>query len=242
LLRLPGCKEAREIRSEMEFPNARRGLVFMTAEQCIAHRAEAHRQGYHSMALAQAIMFEAGPRQKDVIGEMIPVSEPGISDFIHHSKKWMHGMHASEITSDLIWTHRLSKSIRGRNGVLDPNAGKLETFDLKAYPMVMEEWRHAAKVGPVIVNERTGRPWDNGNFTDEWRRIATAAGIPKHVQNRHSRAGAITEGRKAGASHEDLRIMAGHSRRATTEIYDRSDVETKNNVAQLRAKNRPQTA
>jgi hypothetical protein len=44
-----------------------------------------------------------------------------------------------------------------------------------------------------------------------WRKVADAAGLPKTVCNKDSRAGGVTEGRKAGASLEDLRHHAGHS-------------------------------
>jgi hypothetical protein len=33
--------------------------------------------GWHSIALAQAIQFDCALRQKDVIGEWVPESEPG---------------------------------------------------------------------------------------------------------------------------------------------------------------------
>lgn len=242
LLKLPGCKDAKEILSGMEFPNPKKRTAFITATQCIAIRRKSHEMGWPSIAFAQAVMFETGVRQKDAIGERIPVSEPGLSDVIYGGKKWLHGMHSKEISPDLIWTHRLSKSLRGRNAILDPAAGKTEQFDLKAYPMVMEEWQHASLIGgPVIVCETTKQPWDSTYFGMIWRKVATAAGIPKNVQNRDNRASAITEGRKSGATLEDMRVVAGHSKIATTAGYDRIDLETRGKVATLRSKNRPQT-
>lgn len=243
LNKLPGCADAKAVLGGMEFTNPKRRTVFMTPAQCIALRIQAHKAGFPSIAFTQAAMFELGARQKDFIGETIRLSDPGISDTVYHGRKWVNGMHSSEITPDLIWTHRLSKSLRGRNAILDPTAGKLEQFDLKAYPMLMEEVRYLeGREGPVVICERTGRPWNQSSFGTTWRKIARAAGLPDYVQNRDSRAGSITEGRKAGARLEDMRIHAGHSRLQTTEGYDRADLETRNNVAQLRAKNRPQTA
>ena len=58
------------------------------------------------------------------------------------------------------------------------------------------------------------------------------------MQNRDSRAGGITEGRKLGARLEDLRHHAGHAQLAMTARYDKSDVETKNVVARIRATGR----
>jgi hypothetical protein len=64
------------------------------------------------------------------------------------------------------------------------------------------------------------------------------AGVPDEVQNRDSRSGSITEGRKAGAQLEDWRHRAGHADIKMTQICDRSDIETKNKVATLRVKAR----
>jgi hypothetical protein len=47
--------------------------------------------GRPSIALEQALAFELGVRQKDVIGEWIPVAYPGVSDIIDSSRKWMMG-------------------------------------------------------------------------------------------------------------------------------------------------------
>src|SRR6476646_496322 len=97
-------------------------------------------------------------RQKDVIGEYVPESEPGLSDILHHGCKWMHGIGWKEISPDLILTHRLSKSLRGKNAVLNPSAGKTEVFDLKNYPMVMEELQYITdRSGPIVKREETGR-------------------------------------------------------------------------------------
>src|SRR6185312_14279942 len=235
-------KDARETLSKIEFPMPKRRTVFLTTQQVIAIRAKAHEMGYPSIALAQVLMFELMIRQKDAIGEMIPMSEPGLSDTGYGGKKWLMGIHWNEISDTLILTHRLSKSLRGREAIMDPGAGKTEVFDLKVYPMVMEELQHVThKTGPLVICEHTGRPWDHKYFATIWRKVADAAGIPKHLQSRDSRAGGITEGRKSGATLENLRHHAGHSQVSTTAGYDRSDLETKNNVQQLRVKNRTQT-
>jgi len=50
--------------------------------------------------------------------------------------------------------------------------------------------------------------------------------------NRDLRAGGITG--KAGASKDDRRKLAGHAKEATTEIYDRDQVEAHRRVMQAR--------
>lgn len=244
LLRLTGCAEAEMTLGKMEFTMPKKRREFLTAAQVIAIRAEAHRRGRPSVALAQAMMFELMLRPKDVIGEWLPISEPGMSDVACHDEKWMHGAHWKEVSPDLIFTHRLSKSLRGRHATMDATAGKTERFDLKAYPMIMEELQHVPaekRERAMVVCEYTGQPWRTKPFAAFWRSLATACGIPKNVQNRDSRAGGITEGRRSGATLEDLRHHAGHSQLSTTAGYDRNDIDDKNKVAQLRVRNRPQT-
>jgi hypothetical protein len=275
---LPDCARLAEVLSGMDFQAPRQRTVFMTLAQVEAFIAEAHRWGKPSLALTQALMFETGLRQKDVIGEWVPIAEPGASDFHWHGKKWIMGIRWSDIDENLILRKVTSKSMRGRRGV-ETRTGKLEEFDLKAYPLVMRElsyendrdnraWPQATKspdrlagrnvrsgvrctsqererrpghrqhqFGPLIINENTQRPWGR-NYPKMWRKVADAAGLPKTVCNKDSRAGGVTEGRKAGASLEDLRHHAGHSQISMTARYDRNDIETRNKVAQLRVESR----
>lgn len=241
LLRLAGCEQAAKDLDGMEFAGVRKRKEKLTAEQVIAICAEAHRRGLPSIALAQAMMFELTMRPKDIVGEWIPISEPGLSEITCGDEKWLHGAHWKEIDARLMFKHRLSKSLKGREATLDPDAGKTEEFDLTAYPMIMEELAHVPpqrRTGPVVVFENTGRPWNHKHFAARWREIATAVGVPKNVQNRDSRAGGITEGIKAGASLEHMRTHAAHSQLSTTAGYHRGDVEDKNTVARLRVQRR----
>jgi hypothetical protein len=240
--------------------------VFLTYDQAKAICAEANHRGRHSIALAQAFMFELNLRQKDVIGEYLPASEPGLSDIVYGDQKWLYGLRRSHISPDLILSKVLSKSLRGRRNAGMEASGKIEQFNLRSYPMVMEELaaqsRPAAPIGPqgylgsahhsdipttresgttsgpLIICERTGRPWQATAFSHAWRKIARAVGVPDDVQNRDSRSGGITEGRKSGASLEDLRHHAGHAHLNMTARYDRVDIETRDKVARLRAKSR----
>ncbi len=241
LLELPRCAALKGVLEGMSFSTPKKRVDFIVAEQAIAIRAKAHERGYPSIALAQAFQFELMLRQKDVIGEWVPMDEPGISEVHYHGMKWLSGIQWSEIDANLTLTHRLSKSLRGRTAVMKPGEGKEETYDLSAYPMVMEE---LAKIpadqrkGPLVKAEHSGLPWRQKVFASKWREIATAAGVPTTTQNRDSRAGAITEGRMSGASLEDLRHGAGHSQIQTTARYDRTNVATKNKIAELRVRSR----
>jgi integrase len=189
-----------------------------------------------------------GLRQKDVIGEWIPLKWPGLSDVIRGGKKWVIGLRWEEIDADLILKHRLSKSIHGAKTLMDPAAGTLKAWDLRMYPLIMEELARLCggpversklpAKGPVIINESSGAPWNVKHFQREWRKIAKAAGIPSNIQNRDSRPGAATEADLAGADKDKTRRMLGHAKGETTEIYLREELEVQRELANLRVQKR----
>jgi hypothetical protein len=74
------CERLCAILSKMRFKMPAARSERLTAAQAIAIRAQAHAMGLPSIALAQALQFELMLRQKDVIGEWVPNSEPGLSD------------------------------------------------------------------------------------------------------------------------------------------------------------------
>jgi integrase len=233
-----------EIRSGMLETSSRKRTEYITVAQCRLLMAEAHRRGRHSVALVQAMAFDCGLRPKDVYGEWIPVGWPGTSDVVRGGYKWLMGARWDEIDANLIWRHRLSKSVRGNKAVARPDKGKIAEFDLKSFGMVMEELQSIPperRVGPVVINEFTGYPWNDKQFQGVWRDIARACGIPDNVQNRDSRAGAATEADLAGVPREKVKRMLGHSKEDTTAIYQRADREVRTEIAQLRAENRKKT-
>jgi integrase len=178
-----------------------------------------------------------------VIGEWLPLSEPGTSDITTHGRKWLYGIDWRQVSSDLVLKHRLSKSLRGRHAIAHPHAGKCKEFDLKLYPMVIEELARMPiekRIGPMIVDEGTGLPYKSDTYRERWRLIATQLGIPARVQNRDSRAGAITEGIDAADGNmEAVRNAAGHAKVETTQRYNRAPHRQTAQVAVLRARKRP---
>lgn len=235
------CERLATVLAAMNFPAGQPRTEYLTAEQVIAIRAEAHRRKRPSVALAQAIMFELMLRQRDVIGEWLPAAEPGTTDIVRGDLKWLHGLRWSDIENGIL-TKRLSKSLKGRQAVTR-KAGKTKSFDLSAYPMVMEEINLAgglqvARTGPMIVSERTRMPWRQTTFRALWRLIARKCGIPDTVQNRDSRAGGVTEAAHAGASIDQIRQHAGHSHVNMTARYSRASIEADSEIARLRAERR----
>jgi hypothetical protein len=143
----------------------------------------------YSIALAQAIQFEGKLGQKDVIGEWVPLSvlnESREHAYIEGDSAWMYGIVWEEVDNDLVLRHTTSRE------------GRLVTVNLRDAEMVMEEFRRMARKmlvsredfppdGPVIVSEKTGRPYRAHHFRDTWRKLAGMAGLPKTVKNMDSR-------------------------------------------------------
>lgn len=225
------CERLCNVMSKMRFKMPPRRSVWLVAEQVEAIRAHAHTTKYKSIALAQAIQFDGLFRQKDTIGEWLPMSEPGMSDVVFGKSKWLKGIRWEEVDEKLVLRHITSKR------------GKPIELPLRLCPMVMEELikitgpdlvvedeatkavtinRHLLPAkGPIIVMDTTGRPWSSLEYRNRWREMATAVGVPKSVYNMDSRAGGITEGSDAGVPLEHLRQAAGHSESQTTAGYSR---------------------
>jgi hypothetical protein len=234
------CERLSGVLHKMKFEMGKGRDLHLTADHADAVRVQAHKEGYPSMALAQAVQFEGTLRQKDIIGEWVPLSEPGVSDVTWaRYGKWLRGLRWNEIDENLILRHLTSKT------------QKVVEIDLKLGPMVLEELQVAycdlgepltraklPKSGPVILDEETGRPYLTHVFRRRWRMIARAAGVPDEVQNRDTRAGAITEAIESGASIEDAQKAAKHATPAMTAKYWRGDAKAAARAMTLRAADR----
>lgn len=232
LLEIPECVRLQGVlKQRFKMPKPRTSML--TAGMVVAIRREAHKAGRPSIALAQALQFEmgAGIRQKDVIGEWVPISEPGISAVTNGNMKWLRGLDWKEIDANWICTHITSKR------------QKEITVALTLAPMVVEEWNGRGRdvfpaSGPVITDEKTGLPYTAQDFRKAWRRIATDAGVPRGIRNMDTRAGAISEATDSGAPLEKVRKAATHSDIGMTQKYSRGDAEATAEVMQLRVAHR----
>src|SRR5258705_8836458 len=169
---------------EMRFEKPRPRLNTMSAEYAIAIREKAHCRGWPYLALAQALQFELGLKPKDVIGEWIPISEPGKSDVVSTRKgKWISGLRWTDVDEQLVLRRAFGKRRR-----LEAN--------LKSMPMVLQElakWvgvspdeimrAHLPASGPIILCEINAWPYTTAEYRRKWRKVADQAGVPKHIQN-----------------------------------------------------------
>lgn len=171
---------------------------FMTLEHARAICATANVNfGWHSIALAQALQFECNLQQKDVIGELVPSSEPGVSAVVLHGRKWLRGIVWQEIDEDLILRHLTGKK------------QKMTEVDLKCARMVVDELQRQVGTeplimvneitksvtvnrhllpssGPVVYCDTNGLPWSTAEFRRKWALVAKEAGVPSSIKNRNS--------------------------------------------------------
>jgi hypothetical protein len=197
------CDQLSLVLHRMRFKGSKSGnSEQLNEEQVKAIISKAHLAGLHSLALAQAFQFDCMLRQRDVIGEWVPKSEPGDSDVRSDGLKWLRGLRWEEIDRNLILRHITSKRLK-----------EIE-IDLRKAPMVMAEFARLGpqeKNGPVIVSEATGFPYKAHDFRAIWREVARAAGVPDTIKNMDSRGPiskpANTSGGLRGnghAVHEEL--------------------------------------
>lgn len=229
------CQRLRVVMHTLRFPAGKKRTQRLTAHHALAIIKQAHRRGWHSIALAQALQFELMLRQKDVIGEWIPRKEPGETDVFYRRRKWLRGLRGSEIDANLILVHTTSKRQK------DIEA------DLTECPMIVEVLKRLRikkfPPGPLVINEFNGRPYTDYEFRRKWRICAEAAGIPKDVFQMDTRAGAISEAFEAEANADFIRDTATHSDLATTQGYNRgSHLKRRSSVMRKRVAGRAQNA
>jgi hypothetical protein len=221
------CFRADTILGKLRFPNPPPRTQKLTLEHVKKIRKVAHEMKLGSIAFATVLQFELSLRQKDVVGEWepAPLAEGGI---VYRGRRWVNG---------LTWSHIDEANILRK---VTTKRGVPVEHDLSLSPMVMEEIAKVPverRVGPVIISERTGAPYKNRKFSEAWRRVANAAGIPREVWNMDARSGAISELYDAGASTQDAMKHAGHQDPRMSAQYNRGSLEqTRRAALQRQAK------
>jgi integrase len=230
------CSRLVTILEATEFKGPKRRRSRLEYGQVLAFIAKAIEAGRPSLALGTALQFETGMRQRDVIGEWLPVpagEEPsGIVLRGRRGKGWRR------------WSSGLTWADLGRDFMISKETtktGSLVSHDLKLFPIVVEllaAFPIERRLGALIVDETAGRPYAEFAYARDWREIARAAGIPDAVWNTDARAGAITEAEDAGADLDTIRASVGHTQLSTTARYSRGASGKSRTVAQKRKAHR----
>lgn len=227
---LPECVRLKTILAEVRFPQPARRRITLDLEHVEAFIPKAIEMDRVSLALATAVQFDTVLRQKDVIGEWEPIpAGEAVTGIVFRGRRWVKGLTWADVVLDGVMRKVTSKT------------GAIAAHDLSRCPHVQQVAalvQAERRVGPLIVDEKAGRPFAEDAFSREWRIVAKAAGIPDHVWNMDARAGAITEAEDAGAALDDARSAAAHSQASTTARYSRGAVGKSRKVAELRLAHR----
>ena len=86
----------------------------------------------------------------------------------------------------------------------------------------LEACRGQRTSGPLVLRPVSGKPIDRRDVYRMVTRIATTAGIPRHISPHSLRHAAITNALDAGVPLRDAQILARHADPRTTEHYDRA--------------------
>ncbi len=219
--RFHGCAQARLILSDMRFEQPAPRTVAMTYDQCLAIVKMSAEMDCPSIGFVEAVKFETALRRIDVIGEWSPSPDGG--EF-----RWT-GLMAKDISKDMVLTLKTSKT------------GAAVARDLSSYTLVAEALKayRIPDIGPVVIDEDYGKPYWENRYTEKFKKVRNAAGVPSNVWSMDSRAGAVSETVEATGSLEAARDLATHTTTKTTRRYSRGDgLEASRKVAEARAKTR----
>jgi hypothetical protein len=195
ILKDRACRDLRMILHDMDFPTVKRPPKLLTRDHVTAIRRMAHKIGRPSIALAQALQFDCGLRQKDVIGEWVPKTERGESEVTKGDDKWLCGLRWETIDDRLVLRH--ATSINGKPIVVNLRHARMVLEELMQHYNLDEtevfDRSNLPAHGPVIVCEWSGRPWTSHEFRRWWRKVADAAEVPGDIKNMTSRTGGQTK-------------------------------------------------
>jgi integrase len=227
---IPECARLAAILDASRFKQPGRRRIKLELAHVQAFVAEALKRNRMSLALGTALQFETTLRQRDVIGEWEPIApDAERSGIVLGGRRWVSGMTWADISAELTIVKETTKT------------GATVAHDLKLCPLVYSTLALVPahqRIGPLIIDEKAGRPYAAHAYTREWRLIARAAGIPDHVWNMDARSGGISEGDEAGADLDMLRSAAGHTQASTTARYIRGTIGKSRKVAELRQAHR----
>lgn len=222
------CDRIDRILGKMRFKQPKPRTERPTHAQAVAIIAKAHEMGVPSVALGQALQFDGILRQSDVTGQWRPLGlgETVEGGIVLNGRVWEDGVSWAHLGDDMVLRFVTAK--RDREVVVDFSLYPLALAELRSVPL-------DKRIGPMVIDERSGLPYAERAYSKRWRPIATAAGVPKAVWNRDSRAGGVTDGRDSGADFADLAKQAGHSDpKFTARVYSRDNLEAARRVATAR--------
>lgn len=209
---IPGAGEIASALECMRFPTTAPRTVAPTREQVMAIVGKAMEMGFRSIALVTLAQFELVERRVSVIGAW-------------EGQQWRYGWTWQNISPDWIIRYHQNKV-----------GAVLREFDLKVTQellSLLQQTPVEKRVGPVIICETTGLPWREKHYTDKWREIADAAGIPAEMYSMDMRAGGASEADELGVQRHHI-MDAGGWKSDVVDRYRRAKHINAQNVVRLR--------
>src|SRR4051794_27136026 len=134
----------------------------------------------------------------------------------------INALRASEAAAVRIEDH--GETLRGHRVLrLVGKGGKPATMPITVPVLrVLEACRGEPTEGQLVLRPLSGKPIDRRDVYRMVRRVAVAAGIPRHISPHSLRHAAITNALDAGVPLRDAQILARHADPRTTQHYDRA--------------------
>jgi hypothetical protein len=206
------CRRLRDDMKGMRFRKNAPRTVTMSFEQVKAFIEKAFEMNLPFMALCQALQFELLFRQIDIRGTWQRIGPRTIiqkTDVVVGVRFWR------GITMDML-------KLGDQLVVQTSKTGQPVVHAIASCELVVDCLRRIEAIDGPVARQPNGLPWpDHQAYGKEWRKIATAAGIPKNVWNMDSRASGISEASEAGVSDDDITKQAGNSDEVMKRVYKR---------------------
>lgn len=211
---VPGAVDQRAVLNSIRLPTRPARHSAPTREQVLALVRVALEKGWRSIAITTLAQFEFTERRTHIIG-------------CWEGDRWTRGWTWGNISRD--WIIRYTQT---KVGVVE------REFDLRTTPALLELLQRTPedrRVGPVIISERTGKPWSVNNYIMAFSRIRKAAGVPADIWSMDMRAGGATEaGSIQGVTSLDVQAAGGWSDSKMASRYTRDRASRAQKVVDIR--------
>ena len=236
MLKSPACLELAGILKEMRIKTPKPRTAAPTRAQIEAIITAADSAGDAAFALGMELQWWFALRAVDVRGQWLRMG-PEEKEKVAASGgitrghfRWADGLTWDMIARDLTEFRKVPSKTEDS---LDEEL----IFDLRLVPEVRERLAsipQEERIGPVIRDPKTDMPFDRYRWSGKFRAYRTVAGVPDDVWMMDTRAGAITDAKRAGASKVLMQHQANHSSDKTTNRYIREKSDSIARVIQLR--------
>ncbi len=213
LIEDPEAMRIKPILSEMRIKNPKPRKSAPTSDEIMSIIREADRIGKHAYATGLLMQWWFSVRAVDIFGHYL-------------DGQWQDGLTWNMINRDVTL---LVKDTSKTGFPLEINLTSVPEVRERLLAIPMHN-----RIGPVIIAEGTGRPFTRNARANTFRALATAVGVSDDVWMMDTRAGAISEGQRKGATPYQLRDAAQHTEVSTTDRYARNRSHNIDTVIKLR--------